>query len=115
MAWVQFANDWKLNASEKNYRKAIELDPKFAQAYHWLGINLSAQGKFEEAHAILQSALKLDPNNHVILFNSALPAAELGKFEMAEKKHPTRSNRCPQLLFELVCTLSNVPPAGQQG
>ena len=85
LAWVQFANDWKLKASEKNYRKAIELDPKFAQAYHWLGINLSTQGKYEEAHAILQSALKLDPNNHVILFNSALPAAELGKFAMAEK------------------------------
>ena len=51
----------------------------------WLGINLSSQGKFEEAHAILQSALKLDPNNHVILFNSALPASELGKHSIAEE------------------------------
>jgi len=84
LAWVQFANDWKLKASEKNYRKAIELDPKFAQAYHWLAINLSTQGKFEESHAIIQSALKLDPNNHVILMNSALPAKELGKYSIAE-------------------------------
>ena len=85
LAWVQFANDWKLKASEKNYRKAIELDPKFAQAYHWLGINLSTQGKYEESHAILQSALKLDPNNHVILMNSSWPAMNLGKFTLAEK------------------------------
>jgi len=84
LAWVQFANDWKLKASEKNYRKAIELDPKFAQAYHWLAINLSTQGKFEESHAIIQSALKLDPNNHVILMNSAMPAKELGKYSIAE-------------------------------
>ena len=42
-------------------------------------------GEIRGGPRILQSALKLDPNNHVILFNSALPAAELGKFEMAEK------------------------------
>jgi len=84
LAWVQFAYDWKLKASEKNYRKAIELDPKFAQAYHWLSINLSTQGKFEESYGIIQSALKLDPNNHVILMNSSLPARKLGYYLIAE-------------------------------
>ena len=84
LAWIQFAHDWKFKESEKNYRKAIQIDPKFAQAYHWLGINLSSQGKFEEAYLNLNKALELDPVNHVILLNFSVPSIELGKYEEAE-------------------------------
>ena len=86
LAWIQFASDWKLKSSAKNYKKAIALDPKFAQAYHWLAINLQIQGKHEEAFATYQTALKLDPNNHVILMNSSLPAMRLGKYDIAVKR-----------------------------
>jgi tetratricopeptide (TPR) repeat protein len=84
LAWVQFAYDWKFKESEKNYRKAIALDPKFAQAYHWLGINLTSQGKFEEAYSTLKKAVELDPDNHVVLMNFATCAIETKKFHEAE-------------------------------
>jgi tetratricopeptide (TPR) repeat protein len=84
LAWVQFAYDWKFKESEKNYRKAIALDPKFAQAYHWLGINLTSQGKYEEAYSTLKKALELDPDNHVILMNYATSALETKRFSEAE-------------------------------
>ena len=76
LAWIQFAHDWKFKESEKNYRKAVELDPKFAQAYHWLGINLTSQGRYEEAYSTLKKALELDPDNHVILLNFSIPSIE---------------------------------------
>jgi len=84
LAWIQFAYDWKFKESEKNYRKAIEIDPKFAQAYHWLGINLTSQGRFDEAYLNLKKGLELDPGNHVILLNFSVPSIELGKYEEAE-------------------------------
>ena len=84
LAWIQFAHDWKFKESEKNYRKAIQIDPKFAQAYHWLGINLTSQGRFDEAYLILKKALELDPVNHVILLNFSVPSIELGKYDEAE-------------------------------
>jgi tetratricopeptide (TPR) repeat protein len=84
LAWIQFAHDWKFRESEKNYRKAIEIDPKFAQAYHWLGINLTSQGRFDEAYLNLKKGLELDPGNHVILLNFSVPSIELGKYEEAE-------------------------------
>ena len=84
LAWIQFAHDWKFKESEKNYRKAVELDPKFAQAYHWLGINLTSQGRYEEAYLTLKKALELDPDNHVILLNFSVPSIELGKYQEAE-------------------------------
>ena len=84
LAWIQFAYDWKFKESEKNYRKAIEIDPKFAQAYHWLGINLTSQGRFDEAYLNLKKGLELDPGNHVILLNFSVASIELGKHEEAE-------------------------------
>jgi TolB-like protein/tetratricopeptide (TPR) repeat protein len=84
LAWVQFAYDWKFKESEKNYRKAIALDPKFAQAHHWLGINLTSQGKYEEAYSTLKKALELDPDNHVILMNFATSALETKRFSESE-------------------------------
>ena len=84
LAWIQFAYDWKFKESEKNYRKSIELDAKFAQAYHWLGINLMSQGEYAEAYLTLKKALELDPDNHVILMNFATSALETKRFSEAE-------------------------------
>jgi TolB-like protein/tetratricopeptide (TPR) repeat protein len=84
LAWVQFAYDWKFKESERNYRKAIALDPKFAQAHHWLGINLTSQGKYEEAYSTLKKAVELDPDNHVVLMNFATGAIETKEFDEAE-------------------------------
>jgi Tfp pilus assembly protein PilF len=84
LAWIQFAYDWKFKESEKNYRKAIKIDPKFAQAYHWLGINLTSQGRFDEAYLNLKKGVELDPGNHVILLNFSVALIELGKYEEAE-------------------------------
>jgi TolB-like protein/tetratricopeptide (TPR) repeat protein len=84
LAWIQFAYDWKFKESEKNYRKSIELDAKFAQANHWLGINLMSQGRSDEAYLTLKKALELDPDNHVVLMNFATSALESKRFSEAE-------------------------------
>jgi Tfp pilus assembly protein PilF len=43
-------------------RKAIELDPKNAEAYLWLGVSLRKDGKDAEARQALTKALELNPN-----------------------------------------------------
>ena len=83
LGWIQFAYDYRFVDSAKNYNKAIDLDPKNPQAYHWLGINQTTQGKMEEAYLALKKALELDPDNHVILFNFSYPATMLGRYEEA--------------------------------
>jgi serine/threonine protein kinase/Flp pilus assembly protein TadD len=44
-------------------RKAIELNPKLANAYSWLGSSLSDQDRFDEAIAAYHEGLRLDPND----------------------------------------------------
>ena len=83
LGWIQFAYDWKLKASEQSYRKAIKLNPKIAQAYQWLGINLTSQLRYDEAYDSLRLGLELDPHHPVLLMNFANTTAEMKKFDEA--------------------------------
>jgi Tfp pilus assembly protein PilF len=58
---------WK----EATYRweKATELDPSYAEAWNNLAIGYEYQGRFEEAEAAYQRALKLDPKSVLIRQN----------------------------------------------
>jgi len=45
-----------------DFRKAIELDPKNAEAYLWLGLSLRKQNKDAEARQAFARSLEIDPN-----------------------------------------------------
>jgi len=49
-------------AAIPDFRKAIELDPKNAEAYLWLGIALRQDKQESEARRALAKSLELDPN-----------------------------------------------------
>jgi Tfp pilus assembly protein PilF len=51
----------KLDEAIAEYRKAIEIDPKYAPAHTNLGITLTGQGKLDEAMAELLKAVEVDP------------------------------------------------------
>ena len=55
------------------FRKAIELDPKFAMAHNNLGVALRDQGKLDEAIACYRKAIELDPKYAVPTTTSASP------------------------------------------
>lgn len=50
-----------LDAAIKDFQKAIELDPRSAEAHLWLGLALRKANRNAEAHKELQRALDLDP------------------------------------------------------
>ena len=62
---------WALPCSDKGqldeaiacYRKAIELDPKYAKAHSNLGDALTAKGQVDEAIACFRKAIELDPKS----------------------------------------------------
>ncbi len=58
--------DWEWSRAEAELRRAIELNPNYATAHHWLSINLGTQGRHEEAIAEIRKALELDPLSKVI-------------------------------------------------
>ena len=57
---VSYWFDWDWPAAERAYRKAIALDPSYAQAHRVLGIVLASMGRHEEARTAMRHARELD-------------------------------------------------------
>ena len=74
----------KLKTAEIVTRKAIELNPNFAEAHSNLGIILKDFGKLEEAKSSLSKAIKLKPNYINAHYNLGIILSDLGKLKEAE-------------------------------
>jgi len=58
--------DWNFEAAGEEFRRAIELNPGYATAYHWYAWHLSLLGRYEEAIAEMRKAKNLDPLSLII-------------------------------------------------
>jgi tetratricopeptide (TPR) repeat protein len=58
--------DWDWAAAEREFRRAIELNPQYASAHHWYGMLHAAMGRFEEAEGEHRRALEIDPFSLII-------------------------------------------------
>jgi TolB-like protein/Tfp pilus assembly protein PilF len=58
--------EWKWDAAEADYRKAIELNPNSAPAHHWFALQLAQVGRNEEALQEIAVAQKHDPLSPII-------------------------------------------------
>ena len=58
--------DWDWQTAEKEYRRAIQLDPAYATAHQWYAESLSFQGRFDEAFAESEQARRLDPLSLIV-------------------------------------------------
>jgi tetratricopeptide (TPR) repeat protein len=57
----------QLSESNREYQRAIALNPNYATAHHWYGeVNLMLMGKPDEAIAEMKRALELDPLSLII-------------------------------------------------
>ncbi len=66
MAMLQLF-DFRFAESEKQFRRAIELNPNYATAHHWFGNSLLVTlGRFDEAVAEGRRAIELDPLSLII-------------------------------------------------
>jgi len=58
--------DWDFSAAEKEFRRAIELNPSYATAHHWYAWHLSLLGRDSEAISEMKKAKDLDPLSLII-------------------------------------------------
>lgn len=58
--------DWNWSLAEKEFQRAIELNPNYATAHHWYGFNLFYRGKFDESLKELKQAQRIDPLSHIV-------------------------------------------------
>jgi TolB-like protein/tetratricopeptide (TPR) repeat protein len=68
LAW---ANEslWQWAEAEKEFKRAIALNPSYPTAYHWYSIFLRNMGRYDESATIITRAHELDPLSSVISVN----------------------------------------------
>ncbi|HUR81299.1 MAG TPA: protein kinase, partial [Thermoanaerobaculia bacterium] len=66
LAYAIHSYEWDWNAAEREYKRAIELNPNYATARQWYAEFLTATGRFDEAEQQGKKALELDPMSPII-------------------------------------------------
>jgi TolB-like protein/DNA-binding winged helix-turn-helix (wHTH) protein/Tfp pilus assembly protein PilF len=66
LAFVLMHYDWDFAAAEKEYLRAIDLNPNYATAHQWYAINLAVTDRMDAALAELRHAQELDPLSLII-------------------------------------------------
>jgi TolB-like protein/Tfp pilus assembly protein PilF len=66
LAMIAEFYDWDWQTGEREYRRAIQLNPNYATAHHWYAEFLAFQGRFDEALAESERARHLDPLSVII-------------------------------------------------
>ena len=66
MGYVQVFYDLDWPGAAKSFRRAVELNPKYATAHQWYGWYLFVMERFDEALAAMRRAQELDPLSLII-------------------------------------------------
>ena len=68
LARVLQVYDWNWTDAEKEFKRAIELNPRYAVAHQWYGGYLERTGRVNEAISERKLALELDPLSTITIF-----------------------------------------------
>jgi eukaryotic-like serine/threonine-protein kinase len=133
LALVSWLYDWDWELADREFRKAIELDPRYPIAPHWYGLYLGEMGRFDEALASVNTALAIDPRSPYIhadfariLFYARRYDESLAQYRRTMGMAPNFSTYYGELLylyeqlgmekewFSLLATLWGIDWANQQ-
>ncbi len=87
IARIRMAFDWDWLAAEREFKRAIELNPNYATAHHWYGMYLVRMGRFDEALSEIKQAQKLDPLSLIINADMGAPLFFARQYDQAIEQH----------------------------
>lgn len=79
-----YDHDWE--TSEKEFRRAIALNPSYATAHHWYAEHLMWLGRFDEAFTEIERARQLDPLSLIIATDHAVILYYSRQYDRAEQQ-----------------------------
>jgi TolB-like protein/DNA-binding winged helix-turn-helix (wHTH) protein/Tfp pilus assembly protein PilF len=71
LAFVEMHYDWKFREAEREFKRAIDLDPNYSIAHQWYAFDLAAMGPMDEAVAEVNRARQTDPLSAIINTDAA--------------------------------------------
>jgi len=83
LGFVDFYWSWDAAGAQREFVRALTLDPNSAVAHYWYGTFLMHLGRFSESLAEIDKAQKLDPDSKSILADKGLVLFHLGQTQAA--------------------------------
>jgi TolB-like protein len=93
--WFEY--DWA--GSEREFRRALALNPSYAFAHDQFGVGLALQGRFDEAIAEGKRAAELDPLSPQIPCDRSVALIFQGSYEAAKEQFRRGSEFDPAFFF----------------
>lgn len=86
LAFATFWGSFDAATAEREFKRAIEIDPKLPRAHHWYATFLVQIGRSQEALAEIERARQLDPSSTPILADKGFILAVAGRKEAGRKE-----------------------------
>ncbi len=86
-AFVKLAYDWDWRGAESDFKRALELNPRYATAHQWYASYLTQMGKYDLARREIEQAQTLDPLSPIISANSGLYLFFARKYDEAIEQY----------------------------
>jgi len=99
LASIREAYDWDWAGAEREYRRALQLNPGLASAHLWFGMFLRDQGRLQEALPELRRAAQLEPFSVLTASNLAYGLLVEGNYTAAIEQSRHAAELAPGLAF----------------
>ena len=83
---IKYAYQWDWQDADREFMRAIELDPNSPTTHHWYSNSLENQGKLQEALSEIKRAQELDPLSPVITDNVGEILAYMQRYDLATEQ-----------------------------
>jgi TolB-like protein/tetratricopeptide (TPR) repeat protein len=120
LALVLSSYDWDFAGAEREFKRALALNPNYALAHLWYGLMLQRLGRLQESQAALQRGLDADPLSATLRSNLDDLDFRSRRYEEAVARYRASLERDPGRAFnhfELargLCALGRYEEAGAQ-
>jgi tetratricopeptide (TPR) repeat protein len=81
LGWALLHYDFDFSASEREFRRSIDLNPGYANGAQWYGMYLTLMGRAEQGMLEIKRALQLDPLSLIINTTFAWACYVMRKYE----------------------------------
>ena len=99
LGYIHHFYDWDLEAAEREYRRALELAPNHPPAHYWLAAALGVRGEWEQAFALIEKSLVLDPMSPFTNAQSGWTRLRHGDYEESIKMSRKTIEYSPTLVI----------------
>ena len=110
---VKYQYDFDWAGGEREFRRAIELNPSYAYAHYEYGYLLVWQGRYDESLAEFNRASELDPLSAGITSDVGIPLAYQARYDAAREQFRRALELDPSFFFAQWCRAWTYVDAGK--